>query len=284
MTPLRQKMISDMQLYRLASSTQDSYLRSVVGLAKYYKKSPDKIEEDELKRYILYLANERGLRWSSIDIITSGLRFFYGKTIDRKDLALSIPIKKVPRRLAEIFSPEELLEFFASVRNLKHRTMMMTAYAGGLRISEVIRLKVSDIDSKRMMIRVQEGKGSKDRYTILSPRLLEELRTYWKKYKPKYWLFTNIRTKSHVTKSCPHQAFERTRKKLKIKKRVTFHSLRHSFATHMLEAGVDIRTIQVLMGHSSLNSTARYLHIARKQLSASKSPLDLLYQPDPDSQ
>jgi site-specific recombinase XerD len=284
MTPLREKMISDMQLYRLASSTQDSYLRSVAGLAKYHKKSPDKISEDELKRYILYLANERGLRWSSINMITSGLRFFYGKTIDRKDLALSIPIKKAPRRLAEIFSPEELVKFFASFRNLKHRTMMMTAYAGGLRIGEVIRLKVSDIDSKRMMIRVQQGKGSKDRYTILSPRLLSELRTYWKRYRPEYWLFTNFRTKGHVTKSCPHLAFERAVKRLKIKKRVTYHSLRHSFATHMLEAGVDIRTIQVLMGHSSLNSTAKYLHIARKKLSTSKSPLDLLYQPDPDSQ
>ena len=153
MTPLRQKIISDMQLYRLASTTQDSYLRSVEGLAKYYKKSPDKIEEDELKRYILYLVNEKNLRWSSINIITSGLRFFYVNTADRKDLALSIPIKKAVYRLAEIFSPEELLEFFSSVRNIKHRTMMMTAYAGGLRIGEVIRLKVSDIDSKSMMIR-----------------------------------------------------------------------------------------------------------------------------------
>ena len=225
MTPLRQKMIEDMQLYRLASSTQDSYLRSVTGLAKYYKKSPDKIEEDELKKYILYLVNERGLRWSSINIITSGLRFFFVNTIDRKDLALSIPIKKAPYRLAEVFSPEELLKFFSSVANIKHRVMMMTAYAGGLRISELISLKVSDIDSKRMMIRVQEGKGSKDRYTILSPRLLSELRIYWKRYKPSYWLFTNFRTKKHVTKSCAHLSFERARKKLGIKKRVTFHSL-----------------------------------------------------------
>ena len=284
MTPLREKMISDMQLYRLASTTQDSYLRSVKGLAKYFNLSPDKIDEDKLKEYILYLVNERSLRWSSINIITSGLRFFFVKTIDRKDLALSIPIKKAPYRLAEVFSPDELLKFFSSIRNLKHRAMMMTAYAGGLRISELIKLKVSDIDSGRMMIRVQEGKGSKDRYTILSPRLLEELRTYWKKYRPSYWLFTNFRTKKHITKSCAHLSFERARKKLKIKKRVTFHSLRHSFATHMLEAGVDIRTIQVLMGHSSLNSTARYLHIARKRLSSSKSPLDLLYCTDPDSQ
>ena len=127
MTPLREKMISDMQLYRLASTTQDSYLRSVAGLAKYYNKSPDKIDEDELKEYILYLVNERGLKWSSINIITSGLRFFYTKTLKRKDLALSIPIKKAPSRLPEVFSPEELVKFFASVRNLKHRVMMMTS-------------------------------------------------------------------------------------------------------------------------------------------------------------
>ena len=162
--------------------------------------------------------------------------------------------------------------------------MVMTAYAGGLRIGEIIKLKVSDIDSSRMMIRVQMGKGSRDRYTILSPRLLCELRTYWKRYRPKYWLFTNEKTKNHITKSCPHLAFERTRKKLGIKKRLTFHSLRHSFATHMLEAGVDIRTIQILMGHATINSTAAYLHIAQKRLSSSKSPLDLLYVPDPDNQ
>jgi len=156
----------------VALTTQDSYLRSVKGLAKYFNKSPDRISEDELKKYILYLANERGFRWSSINIITSGLRFFFVNTIDRKDLALSIPIKKAPYRLAEVFSPDELIKFFSSIRNLKHRTMMMTAYAGGLRISELIKLKVSDIDSKRMMIRVQEGKGSKDRYTILSPGFL----------------------------------------------------------------------------------------------------------------
>jgi len=284
MTPLREKMISDMQLYRLASTTQDCYLRSVRGLAKYFNMSPDKIDEDKLKEYILYLINERSLKWSSINIITAGLRFFYTKTLNRKDLALSVPIKKTPSRLPEIFSPDELIMFFSSIRNLKHRMMIMTAYAGGLRIGEIIKLKVSDIDSKRMMIRVQKGKGSRDRYTILSPKLLEELRTYWKRYRPKYWLFTNERSKNHITKSCPHLAFERARKKLGIKKRVTFHSLRHGFATHMLEAGVGIRTIQVLMGHATINSTARYLHIAQKKLSSSKSPLDLLYCPDPDSQ
>ncbi len=284
MTPLREKMISEMQLHRLASTTQDSYLRSVEGLAKYFNLSPDKIDEDKLKEYILHLINKRCLKWSTINTITAGLRFLYARTLDRKDIALSIPIKKTPSRLPEIFSPDELLKFFSSIRNLKHRVMIMTAYAGGLRIGEIIKLKVSDIDSKRMLIRVQMGKGGRDRYTILSARLLEELRVYWKRYRPKYWLFTNERTKNHITKSCPHLAFERARKKLGIKKQVTFHSLRHGFATHMLEAGVDIRTIQVLMGHATINSTAAYLHIARKRLSLSKSPLDLLYVPDPDSQ
>ncbi len=284
MTPLREKMISEMQLHRLASATQDSYLRSVEGLAKYFNLSPDKIDEDKLKEYILHLINKRYLKWSTINTITAGLRFLYARTLDRKDIALSIPIKKTPSRLPEIFSPDELLKFFSSIKNLKHRVMIMTAYAGGLRIGEIIKLKVSDIDSSRMLIRVQMGKGSRDRYTILSARLLEELRVYWKRYRPKYWLFTNERTKNHITKSCPHLAFERARKKLGIKKQVTFHSLRHGFATHMLEAGVDIRTIQVLMGHATINSTAAYLHIAQKRLSLSKSPLDLLYVPDPDSQ
>ena len=178
MTPLREKMISDMQLYRLAGTTQKCYLRSVKGLAKYFNMSPDKLDEDKLKEYILYFVNESYLKWSTINTITAGLRFFYTKPLKRKDLALSIPIKKTPSRLPEVLSPDELVKFFASFRNVKHRVMLMTTYAGGLRISELIKLKVGDIDSKRMMIRVEKGKCSKDRYTILSPRLLEELRTY----------------------------------------------------------------------------------------------------------
>jgi integrase/recombinase XerD len=284
MTPLREKMISDMQLHRLANTTQDSYLRSVTGLAKYFNKSPESISEEELKEYILYLINERGLKWSTINIITAGLRFFYIKTLKRKDLALSIPIKKTPSRLPEVFSPDELLKFFSSVANQKHRVMLMTTYAGGLRISELIKLKVGDIDSKRMMIRVEKGKFSKDRYTILSPKLLCELRIYWKRYRPTYWLFPNAKTGTHLTKTSPRLAFAMGIKRSGIKKKVTFHSLRHAFATHMLEAGVGIRTIQVLMGHATINSTARYLHIAQKKLSSSKSPLDILYCPDTSSQ
>ncbi|MBC8421385.1 MAG: site-specific integrase [Actinobacteria bacterium] len=280
MTLLRKKMIGDMQLHHFSQSTQKSYEVSVFKLAKYYHISPDKISEDQLKDYILYLINERSLKWSSINTITAGLRFFYRKTMGREDLALSIPLRKNPSPLPEIFSPDELVKLFSCVRNIKQRVMLMTAYAGGLRISELIKLKVSDIDGKRMMMRIENGKGTKDRYTILSVRLLEELRSYWKIYRPRYWLFTNKKTKRHITKTVPRRAFDQAKRKAGIKKKVTFHSLRHSFATHMLEAGVDIRTIQVLMGHSSIGSTAVYLHIAQKNLGSTKSPLDLLYVPD----
>ena len=163
--------------------------------------------------------------------------------------------------------------------------MLMTAYGCGLRVSEVISLKVTDIDSGRMMVRVCQGKGSKDRYTILSPRLLEELRSYWKEYRPDpgSWLFPNRSTKGKLTRSTPQLIFKQAKERAGIKKKVTFHSLRHNFATHMLEAGVDLRTIQILLGHSSITTTARYLHVARKDLGDTKSPLDLLYVPDPKS-
>jgi integrase/recombinase XerD len=280
MTQLRRKMIGDMQLHHFSRSTQKSYEMSVYKLAKYYRISPDKISEDQLKDYILHLINERSLKWSTINTITAGLRFFYRKTMGQEDLALSIPLRKNPSPLPEIFSPDELVSLFSCVKNVKQRVMLMTAYAGGLRISELIKLKVSDIDGKRMMIRIENGKGAKDRYTILSLRLLKELRSYWKIYRPGHWLFPNKKTKRHITKIVPRRAFDQAKRKAGIKKNVTFHSLRHNFATHMLEAGVDIRTIQVLMGHSSIGSTAVYLHIAQKNLGSTKSPLDLLYVPD----
>ena len=227
MTLLRKKMIGDMQLHHFSRSTQKSYEMSVFKLAKYYCISPDKISEDQLKDYILYLINERSLKWSSINTITAGLRFFYRKTMGREDLALSIPLRKNPSPLPEIFNPDELVKLFSCVRNVKQRVLLMTAYGGGLRISELTKLKVSDIDGKRMLMRIENGKGAKDRYTILSARLLEELRSYWKIYRPVYWLFTNKKTKRHITKTVPRRAFNQAKRKAGIKKKVTFHSLRH---------------------------------------------------------
>ena len=280
MTPLRKKMIADMQLRRFPEATQQSYLRSVSGLASHYRISPDQINGEKLKNYVLFLTNDRNLKWSSVNTITAGLRFFYTETLGCRDIALSIPPRKTPRHLPEILSRDELVNLFGSVKNLKHRAILVTAYACGLRISEVVNLKVNDIDSSRIMVRIEHGKGDKDRYSIASPRLLNELRSYWKMYRPSLWLFPNERTKEKLTRSTPHLIFKAAKKKAAITKKVTFHSLRHAFATHLLEAGVDIRTIQILLGHSSITSTAKYLHVARKDLGSVKSPLDLLYVPD----
>ena len=225
MTPLRKKMIAEIQLRRFSANTQESYLRSVSGLAGHYGISPDKITGDQLKSYCLFLANKRKLAWSTINTITAGIRFFYAETLDRKDVALSIPPRKTPRRLPEIFSRDELLALFSSTANLKHRLVLMTAYGCGLRISEVISLKVASIDSSRMMVRIEHGKGDKDRYTILSPRLLAELRSYWLAYRPSHWLFENKITKERLTRSTPHLIFKAAVKKAAITKNVTFHSL-----------------------------------------------------------
>lgn len=280
MTPLRKKMIAEMQLRRFSENTQESYLRSVTELAKHYHKSPDSINTEQLKEYVLFLTNEKNLSWSSINTITAGIRFLFGETLQRKDISLAIPPRKTPKRLPEIFGPCELISLFDSVKNIKHRTILITAYACGLRVSEVINLKVGDIDSNRMVVRVEHGKGDKDRYTILSPRLLKELRLYWLKYRPTLWLFYSGKNKEKLSRATPQLVFKKAKTKAGITKKVTFHSLRHNFASNLLEAGADIRTIQILLGHSSITSTAKYLHVARKDLGSIKSPLDLLYVPD----
>jgi len=285
MTHLRKKMIAEMQLRRFSVNTQQNYLRSVSGLASHYRISPDKINGSQLKSYVLFLTNKRKLKWSTINTITAGLKFFYTETLDQKDTSMLLPQRRTPRSLPEIFSRSELIALFGSIINIKHRTMLMAAYGCGLRVSEVISLKAANIDSSRMMVRIEHGKGDKDRYTILSPCLLDELRSYWKVYRPdpKGWLFPNRSTKERLTRSTPQLVFKEAKKKAGIRKNVTFHSLRHSFSSHLLEAGVDIRTIQILLGHSSITTTARYLHVARKNLGSVKNPLDLLYVPDSKS-
>ncbi|MBM3700807.1 MAG: hypothetical protein FJW68_07870 [Actinobacteria bacterium] len=178
MTPLREKMIEEMQLRRFSENTQESYIRSVTGLANHYRVSSDKISQNQLRDYVLFLTNERSLKWATINTMTAGIRFFYTEALRRKDMSLAIPPRKTPRRLPEILSREELILLFESTANLKHKLVLMTVYGCGLRVSEVTGLKVADIDSSRMMVRVEGGKGDKDRYTILSARLLSELRSY----------------------------------------------------------------------------------------------------------
>ncbi len=227
-TPLREQMIRDMQLRRFSSATQKAYVRAVYGLAKHYMLPPEKIDSKMLQEYVLHLLNDRKLKWSSVNVATAGIRFLYTVTLGRKDLALAIPPRKTPRSLPEILSHEEILRLFACSKTSKNRTLLMTAYGAGLRVSELTNLKITDIDSDRMMIRVEKGKGEKDRYTILSERLLRELRSYWKVYRPEIWLFTSQRTKRQLHTRGPQQTFERTKKKAGISKNGGIHLLRHN--------------------------------------------------------
>lgn len=280
MTPLRQKMINEMTLRGFSPRTQEAYLSAVAGLAKHYKQSPEKITKGMIRDYLLYLIQGRKLAWSSRNIAVSGLRFFYTHTIGKKYVSLSIPPRKQVTQLPEILSAEELESLFAALSNQKHRTLLMTTYSAGLRVSEVVGLKVADIDSKRMMIRVQQGKGRKDRYTILSKRLLTELRIYWKMYHPPVWLFSGTNVKRPLTDRSAQNIYYRAKDRAGITKGKGIHILRHCFATHLLEAGVNLRTIQMLMGHTSIMTTMVYLQVTRKQISSTQSPLDLLEIPE----
>jgi site-specific recombinase XerD len=215
-----------------------------------------------------------------VNVAGSGLRFFYRYTLGRRDFAAEIPWRKREFRLPQVLSREELRRLFGRVENLKHRTLLMTVYGGGLRRSEGVALRVTDIDSHRMTIRVEQGKGRKDRYTILSPRLLAQLRLYWREYRPAPWLFPGQDPNEHMRPGTASAVFTTAKRWAEIRKAGSLHLLRHSFATHLLEAGVDVRTIQVLMGHRSLRTTARYLHVTRKVIEATQSPLDLLDLPD----
>jgi site-specific recombinase XerD len=273
---LRERMIRDMQLRRFSPQTQKAYLAGVTGLAKFYRESPDKIDRQRLQDYVLHLMTERKLQWSTVNVVTSALRFFYTVTLGKSDIAPALPPRKTPSRLPEILSVQELQRLFASTNNLKHRALLMTTYAGGLRVSEVIRLRVTDIDSDRMMIRITGGKGDKDRYTILSQRLLPELRTYWRAFPSTQWLFPGAKRGCPLNDSSARHIFMTAKSLARITKAGGIHMLRHAFATHLLEAGVDIRTIQLLMGHSSILSTVRYLQLTRKKLNSTQSPFDLL--------
>lgn len=280
MTALRQKMIDEMTLRRFSPKTQEAYIAAVAGLAKYYQQSPEKIKKQMIKDYLLYLMQKRKLAWSSCNVVVSGLIFFYSKTLGMDSMYLSIPPRKKDNKLPEILSAEELEQLFAALTNQKHRTVLMATYAAGLRVSEVVGLKLTDIDSKRMMIRVQQGKGRKDRYTILSERLLKELRIYWKMYRPSSWLFYSTRREKRLSDRSAQRIYYHAKDLAGIRKSKGIHTLRHCFATHLLEAGVDLRTIQMLMGHKSILTTMGYLQVTRKHLSSTQSPLDLLKIPE----
>lgn len=273
---LRDRMIRDMELRNFAPTTQRAHLRAVEQLVRYYGQPPETISCQQVHDYLLHLIRERKLAWNTVNLVRSGLNFFYGGILGRSKAEFSIPPRRTPRPLPEVLSVRELSKLFEKASNQKHRVLLMTTYAAGLRVSEVVRLKVRDIDSDRMMIRVEQGKGRKDRYTLLSTCLLNRLRSYWKAYRPARWLFEGRNEGAHLAASSARRAFTLAKARAGITKRGGIHMLRHSFATHLLESGVDLRTIQSLMGHASLQSTTRYLRITRKTLDSTTASLDLL--------
>lgn len=283
-SPLRQRMIDDMTLRNFAPNTQLSYLQQVTLFARYFHKSPELLGPEEIRSYQLYLANEKHAAVSSRINAVSALRFLYGVTLLRDWSVELIPTPKKEQKLPVILSPDEVLRLLQASSCFSHHVILSTLYATGLRVSEGVHLRVSDIDSQRMVIRVEQGKGRKDRYTLLSPKLLELLRLYWRRVRPKEWLFPGRFPDEPLSRDAVGLACEQARKRAGLEKPASPHSLRHAFATHLLESGTDLRKIQILLGHRSLSTTARYLRVATSTVCATTSPLDLLGRPSSSPQ
>jgi integrase/recombinase XerD len=277
MTPLRQKMIRAMELRNFAKNTQRGYLGAVKGLASFYHQSPDKLTKDAIEDYLLYLKNAKGNTTGSCGAVAAGLKFFYTHVIENA-IPFDYRIRRKNRKLPTVLSQEDIWKIINATHHLKHRLILMTTYSAGLRAMEVAMLKPDHIDSKDMLIKVEQAKGGKERYTVLSSRLLEELRQYYKTCKPSPYLFPSaFKNREHLPLTYPsiRSIYEEAREKAGIKKGAGIHTLRHSFATHLLEAGYDLRRIQVLLGHTRLSTTMIYLHVSRATLSKIPSPLDL---------
>ena len=278
MTPLRLKMIKTMELWNLSKHTQKNYMAAVNGLSRYYQKSPDKLTKEQIEDYLLYLKNEKGNAVGSCAYVVAGLRFFY-KRVVKKDIKIDFHITTKVNKLPTVLSRGQVWKLINTPSNIKHRLLLMTAYSAGLRAFEVAALKIENIKSDKMLIQVLSGKGSKDRYSTLSVKLLGELRQYYRICRPTTYLFPSSfkkRKNQPLTYSAVRCIYEKARKKAKINTGAGIHTLRHSFATHLLEAGYDIRTIQVLLGHRRLSTTMIYLHVSSKTLSKIPSPLDLI--------
>lgn len=280
MTPLRQRMTEDMQVRNLSPHTQTSYIEQVSRFARHFDKSPEVLGPEDIRAYQVYLTNDRKLSPASVLIAVSALRFVYKVSL-KKDWTFEdvIPAPKKPQKLPVVLSPEEVLRFLDGIGSTKHRAILTTCYAAGLRISEAVRLRPTDIDSQRMVIRVEQGKGQKDRYVMLSPKLLETLRSYWRAVRPKQWLFEGNVSGQPITRGAVERTCQQARRVSGITKPISPHSMRHAFAVHLLESGTDVRTIQLLLGHRSLATTARYLRIATSKVCSTSSPLDLLPRP-----
>ena len=276
MTSLRKRMLEDLQIRNYSPRTVAAYIRRVAEFAKHFGKSPELLGAEQIREYQLHLIKEKGVSLSTYIQTVCGLRFLYSNTLQRAVSIDRIPLPRYEKKLPVILSPAEVKRLLETPRNLSHRTILTTMYAAGPRVSEVATLKASDIDSGRGLIWIRGGKGRKDRQALLPPKLLELLRVYFRWKRPQQWLFPGGKPNQPISTKSIFLACRKAAQKAGISKAVHPHSLRHAFATHLLEAGVDLRTIQLLLGHSKLETTARYLHVANTTVCATTSPLDLL--------
>jgi integrase/recombinase XerD len=274
-SPLRRRMIEDMAVRNLSPATQRSYVHAVTKFSRFFGCSPDRLDLEDVRTFQVHLV-AGGVSWSAFNQTVCALRFFFGVTLGRAGLPERIPHAREPRRLPVVLSADEVVRFLDAVSWLKHRAALTTAYAAGLRVSEVVNLKVTDIDSSRMLIRVEQGKGGKDRYVMLSPQLLGILRSYWRLTRPVRRLFPGRDADHSLHPTVLQGACRSARAAAGLDKRVTMHTLRHSFATHLLESGTDIRIIQALLGHNSLQTTARYTQVTTSTIGQTPSPLERL--------
>ena len=280
-SPLRQRMIDDLTMRKLSPKTQIAYIRAVKHLTRFLNRSPDTASAEDLRRFQLYLVNNDTSR-TTINTTITGLRFFFEVTLSRPDAMSKMSHVYEPRRLPVVLSAEEVARLLKATGSLKYKAALSIAYGAGLRANEVVHLKVNDIDSERMVLRVEQGKGKKDRYAMLSPTLLELLRAWWRqgqsqrKMLPGGWLFPGQNPVNPLSTRQLNRAFHLALDAAEIDKRVSLHSLRHSFATHLLEEKVDVRVIQVLLGHKKLETTASYAHVATRTLREVNSPLESL--------
>ncbi len=275
LSPLRRRMIDDMTVRNLSPATQRSYIYAVTKFSRYFQRSPDRLGLEDVQAFQVYLVST-GISWPALNQTVCALRFFYGVTLGRGEIPERIAYAREPRKLPVVLNADEVVRFLEAVPSLKARTALTTAYAAGLRASEAVGLKVGEIDSGRMVIRVEHGKGGKDRYVMLSAQLLGILRTYWRLVRPKYWLFPGRDETKPIDVQVLHSACRSACAAAGLAKHVTVHTLRHSFATHLLESGTDIRIIQVLLGHNNLSTTARYTQVSNAVIGRTESPLDRL--------
>jgi site-specific recombinase XerD len=271
-------MIRELELHRKAPKTVEAYVAAVAQLARFHGRSPERISREEIRDFLHHLITIQKVAYSTCNQKLAGIRFFYREVLGQQDFQLRVPAKR-SGRLPEPLSRVQIARLLDATPNLKHRLLLMTTYGGGLRVSELVKLKPRDIQSERMLIRVDQGKGHKDRYTLLSPRLLEELRNYWRVYHPRTWLFEGSRVGCPLTVSTAQKAFDQAKQRAGVRHGNGIHCLRHSFATHLMEAGVSLPVIQRLMGHNQLSTTAKYLHVTSQHLGRVRSPLELLRHP-----